>query len=141
MTLIKDRKTIETLYKEGKISRTTYWRARERGWIKYKWQNPHSEVEPNWEFYDEDIQETLVAIAKWYLSMYELPQVDHRDMVQDVLLYLYEKGYSENRSKGWVISNAKSWIRHKVLYLTKRKEQKFIKGLLREEIKELKEKI
>jgi len=38
--VIKDLDKITSLYREGKISRVTYWRAKKRGWIHYNYHAP-----------------------------------------------------------------------------------------------------
>jgi len=60
---ITDFNKIETLYKEGKISRATYWRAQKRGWIYF---NYHTPEDLGGVKFDEETTKFFYSICRQY---------------------------------------------------------------------------
>lgn len=101
MKKITNREEVEKLYREGKISSTTLWRFKKRGYIMLGWQKPHKQstlsVHEVWELV-LSLQKAITAIA-WYQAKaiiteyYTKETID--DIVQDTLIHLVERRQSE----------------------------------------------
>ena len=94
---ITDYEQIEALYKEGKISRTTLWRAKKRGWIALAY---HSKKKENTELKEQDklkLYWTIYKIAGKKFNIYSRDSYDHTtfkqvvgDIAGDVFLDILE---------------------------------------------------
>ncbi len=94
---ITDSDTIDALYKEGAISRTTYWRAKKRGWIKL---NYHKKQTGNYLLAPEEqlkLYWTIYKIAGKKFNIYSRERYDPAtfkqivaDLTGDVFLDILE---------------------------------------------------
>ena len=85
-------KEIEALYKEGKISRTTLWRAKKRGWIDFGY---HTKRKENVELEEEEklkLYWTIYKIAGRKINIYSRDRYDptiFKELVADITLDVF----------------------------------------------------
>ena len=95
-------KEIDTLFKEGKISRTTYWRAKKRGWceIDYHKRTIPKNADGSFLVDIEKLYSFITIKAKQYINAHIEPKYAPntlsivQDVVQEYMLYVVEKQLS-----------------------------------------------
>ena len=107
MNKITDINKIDELYRAGKISRSTWWRGRKRGWIKYEYHKPHTQPR---KFSSAELHRMYRNTYKVVAILFNRFKKDSsaepvlRDIVDDVFLYILERGYEFKDLKkvlGW----------------------------------------
>ena len=111
MEKIFDKEKMKTLYKEGRISKATYYRGLKKGYVVLDYHKPHKKqkINPD-EFWVDFIKfyNKYEAIAKKAIASYELWGVTSpEELINEGAIYLLEKGISP--SKGW--AEFKSYVR------------------------------
>jgi len=102
---------IKALYKEGKISKATYYRGLKKGYVVLGYHVPHkkNKLSPD-EFWAEFLKHynTYEGIAKKAISLYEAwGQTCPQELVNEGALYLLERGI--HPADGW--AEFKSYVR------------------------------
>lgn len=93
---IYDQKKIEKLYRAGKISRSTWWRGKKRGWIDYEYHSIQPINDKN-KLSDEEIKKAYLWFgkyawefaSKWGINYTALQMAN--DLAGDALVYCLEK--------------------------------------------------
>lgn len=107
MKKITNLKEIDKLYRAGKISRSTWWRGRKRGWIKYEYHKPHTQPR---KFSSAELDRMYRYTYKVVAVLFNRFKKDSsaepvlRDIVDDVFLHILERGYKFEELKkilGW----------------------------------------
>jgi len=111
---ITDKQKMFELYKKGKIHKSTYYRGIKRGYIIYKYKEPHNQGGSIEWFFDKDkvrkIQNDLRKIFYRLRNIYSAYHIECNEMIQETLLYLYERQEPiENYNR--FLSVAKSYMR------------------------------
>ncbi len=92
-------KEIEKLYKDGKISRTTYWRAKKRGYIWINFHSPQKlsdyvlSKQEQYDFYNycaATARNFISEHQKWFLDQQTFNTLA-QDIAADLFLYVIER--------------------------------------------------
>jgi len=117
MEKIESMEEIERLYKEKKISRATYYRARKRGYVVVDYHKPHKvekvEFSPE-KFWTEflEVNEKYVAMAKNVIATYDAWGVTTpHELVDEGLLYLIDRGIMPKKGYAHFKSYVRSLLR------------------------------
>ena len=111
MEKIINKEKIKALYKEGKISKASYYRGLKRGYVILDYHKPHkkNKIDPQ-EFWGEFMKfyEKFKAIAKKAIATYEAWDIiEPHDLVSEGALYLLDRGI--HPAHGW--AEFKTYIR------------------------------
>jgi hypothetical protein len=94
-TKITDKEKMLELYKKGLIHKSTYYRGLKRGYIIYKYKEPHNQGGSIDWLYDEEkvkkITNDLKRIFYRLRDIYNAYHIECDEMVQETLIYLYKR--------------------------------------------------
>ena len=109
---VTDIKEMEELYKDGKISRTSLWRGKKRGWIKPTWQQKkitsEATLDEVWKVVaplQKDFLKIAITIYKQNGLSNDYAVCD--DMAHDAMIHVVEK-----REIEYPLQLAKTYMTH-----------------------------
>jgi hypothetical protein len=96
---IYDMKKITKLYKEGKISKASFYRAKKRGWIDYGYHQPRDNGAKYTEMEMKEIYRYIYKVALNFYNLHKKQKYFHdkfivEDMAHDGFLYVVERKIS-----------------------------------------------
>lgn len=118
MEKITNMEEMEKLYIDGRISKTTLWRGKKRGWIKVDYHKPHHPEHQDTTVSWNDILDNYDNIRNIVANEIRLKGIGFDmldDITNDCLIYLYERQQSK-----YVLKVAKSFARNKTKLIRNR---------------------
>ena len=120
MEIIKDIEKMEQLFKEGKISKTSLWRGKKRGWVKVDYHKPHHPEHQDGVVTWGDLMDYYDPIRNIAAKGLKRKELYHRfdlidDITHDCLIYLYER-----QQRYYILKVAKSFVQNKTKLLANR---------------------
>jgi hypothetical protein len=96
---IYDMDKIYTLYKEGKISKASYYRGKKRGWIYYEYHKPRDNGAKYTQTEMEEIYRYLFKVALNFYNIHKKQKYFHdrfivEDMTHDAFLHIIQRKIS-----------------------------------------------
>jgi len=97
MKKITDLNQIKALYKEGKISKASYYRGIKRGWVCVDYHKPHTQPK---KLSSAELDRMYRYVFKVVAILFNIYKKDSsaepilQDIIDDVYLYILERGYT-----------------------------------------------